>query len=270
MAKNKTFTWIVIGLFGIFTVYWLGMTLFLPVGSKYYDWFSVSYGLMALIGGIFGLGMARKWEGCKSLVGRVMVMFSLGLLFQVFGQLAYIYRIYFLGVEVPYPSIGDIGYFGYMPCYLYGILLLGQVSGVGVSLKKWKYQAQAILLLAGTLVLSYSIFLRGYEFNWSAPLTILLDFGYPLFQAINVSIAVIVFSLSKRVLGGVMKSRVRLFVLAFVAQYVADFTFLYQASRGTWYVGGINDLMYFVSYTIMVLALVQMAAVAELLVGKKE
>jgi hypothetical protein len=255
VAKKDKFTSLVLGLFVLFTIFWLYLTFFQPIGSKFHDTFSITYGVMALVGGLYGLGVSRRWEGYKSKIGRATMMFSIGLLFQVFGQLSYIYYIYFRGVEVPYPSIGDIGFFGYMPCYLYGIILLGQASGIKVGLRNIKRQIQALLIPLGMLLLSYVIFLKEYKFDWSAPITVLLDFGYPLFQAFNVSVAILVFCLTKGVLGGVMRLRVWLFILAFVAQYVADFIFLYQASRGTWFVGGINDYMYFVSYTIMVLAL---------------
>jgi hypothetical protein len=265
VVKKDRFTRVVIGFLGVFTIFWLYLTFFQPVGSKFHDAFSISYWVMALIGGIFGLGVSRRWEGYKSVVGRAMMMFSMGLLFQVFGQLSYIYYIYFRGVAVPYPSVGDIGFFGYMPCYLYGIVLLGQASGVKMGLRLWKHQIQAVLLPSGMLLLSYAVFLRGYEFDWSVPLKVWLDFGYPLFQAFNVSMAILVFSLTKGVLGGVMRLRVWFFVLAFVAQFVADFIFLYQVSRGTWFVGGINDFMYLVSYVLMVFAFIWM----DRLVGKK-
>ncbi len=107
------------------------------------------------------------------------------------------------------------------------------------------------------LAYSYWVFLKGYEFDWSAPLKIFLEFGYPLGQAIYVSLAILTLFLTRGVLGGVMKNRVLFVLFALLMQYLADYTFLYQASQETWAAGGINDYMYLASYFIMALALLQ-------------
>ena len=44
-------------------------------------------------------------------------------------------------------------------------------------------------------------------------------------------------------------------MIALMFQYLSDFTFLYQANAGTWYVGGLNDFLYFISYLMMTLSL---------------
>lgn len=46
-------------------------------------------------------------------------------------------------------------------------------------------------------------------------------------------------------------------IFALLAQFIADWTFLYQASREIWYAGGINDYMYLCSYLIMTLAIIR-------------
>ncbi len=83
----------------------------------------------------------------------------------------------------------------------------------------------------------------------------LLDFGYPLGQAIYVSLAILVAFLSRSTLGGVMRMPTLCLLYALVFQYFCDFTFLYQVQHGTWYVGGINDYMYFASYFFMTISL---------------
>ena len=103
---------------------------------------------------------------------------------------------------------------------------------------------------------SYSFFLRDYQFDWSNKLKVFLDFGYPFGQAIYVSIAIMALILCKNVLGGIMKKPLTFMLLALVVQYFCDFMFLYQANAGTWYVGGVNDYMYFVSYFLMTISLI--------------
>lgn len=106
------------------------------------------------------------------------------------------------------------------------------------------------------LGVSYLFFLQGYEFDWSNKLKIFLDFGYPFGQAIYVSIAMLAFFFSRNFLGGVMKRPLWILMFALIFQYCADFMFLYQSNTDTWYVGGINDYLYFVSYFLMTLALI--------------
>src|SRR5579872_4206927 len=89
--------------------------------------FSGTYGVLALLGGIWGVIISRKWGGFKSIFGRSILMFSVGLLLQEFGQIAY--SLYYLrNIEVPYPSLGDVGYFLTIPAYIYGVYLLGKAS----------------------------------------------------------------------------------------------------------------------------------------------
>lgn len=220
--------------------------------------FAASYGVMALVGGFVGLAASRKWGGAKSVLGKALLLFSLGLFAQEFGQLTYSYYIYFLKEPVPYPSIGDIGYFGSVLLYIWAAVLLAKTAGVGVALKSKSRVLFALLLPAAMLAISYTVFLRGYKFDFSSlhsSLTVFLDFGYPLGQAIYVAIAFLTYLLSKKLLGGVMKKKILILLFALVVQYIADFTFLYQNIHEKWVVGGWNDYLYLVAYFIMAIAL---------------
>lgn len=249
---------ILIAVFLFFTVWWLAIQL--PIASRdvLNKYFGVFYGLVALLGAIWSFIIQKQWGGKKSLMGRAILMFSLGLFLQEFGQLTYFYYFFIRHIEVPYPSIGDIGYFGSIPLYIYGTILLSKAAGVKVSLASFKNKLQAIVIPIIILGYSYFVFLQGYEFDWSHPLTIFLDFGYPLGQAIYVSVAILAVLLTRGVLGGVMKYRILFILFALLIQYVSDFTFLYQVSKEIWTAGGINDYMYLVSYFVMTLALLQL------------
>lgn len=215
------------------------------------QWFGVAYGSVALLGAIAGLTISKKWGGAKSSIGRAILMFSLGLFAQEFGQVAYWVYVFILKTDVPYPSVGDIGFFGSIPLYIYGASLLGRASGVSLSMKNVLNKIQAFIIPLILLTVSYMMFLRGYEFDWSHPLTVFLDFGYPFGQAIYISIALLAFLFSLKLLGGVMRSKILLVLFALFTQYVADFTFLYQTHNETWHAGGINDYMYLFAYLIM-------------------
>lgn len=229
--------------------------------TRFFGDFPSIYAVMALWGGVCGIFVALKWGGMRSIVGKAIFMFSLGLFAQVFGQLAYAYLAFYKNIPVPYPSIGDIGYFGSIPFYIYGTILLATASGVQIKLRSFSHKLQAVIIPVVMLVVGYFLFLQGYEFDWSNPIKIFLDFGYPFAQAIYVSLALLTYLLSRGILGGIMKSKILFILFALIIQFFSDYTFLYQSSRGVWSAGGFNDYMYLISYFVMTLALLQLETV---------
>lgn len=249
-------------LFLLLTLWWL-VGLGNPDGYKirYFGDYPSIYGVMALWGAIWGISISRSWGLVKSVMGRAIFMFSLGLFAQEFGQLAYAYLAFYKGIEVPYPSIGDIGYFGSIPLYIYGIWLLAKASGVKIQMKSIVSKIQAVIIPVVMLLLGYALFLQDYKFDWSNSLKIFFDFGYPLGQAIYISLAFLTYLLSRNSLGGIMRSKILFILFALFVQFLSDYVFLYQASKGTWSVGGINDYMYLISYFVMTLGLLQFKTV---------
>jgi len=238
-------------------IWWIWLHLIISNVSAYslLLWSDV-YQLVALFGAIFGFIASRRWGGSKSFIGRSIIAFSIGLLFQCFGQSAFGYYQHLLQVQVPYPSIADVGFFGSIIFYIYGALMLAKVSRIELS---WKFIGSKIHLILFPLImlsLSYIILLQGYQFDWSHPIKIFLDFGYPLVEAVSISIILLAFSLSQQKLGGALKTPIIFFIMALVSIYLSDFVFLYLVNNGSWYVGGINDLMYLVSYILMAFSLI--------------
>lgn len=224
-------------------------------------YWAATYSTLAIWGGLFGLFASRSWGGKRSRMGRSVAFLSIGLLLQAFGQSSFIYYITILGVSIPYPSIADVGYFGSVIFYIIGIYSLARVSGVSITLKKYRGKAFAILIPAILLIFSYNLFLSGYQFDWSNPLRVFLDFGYPIGQAVYVSIAVLAFILSKDVLGGIMRGPIIFVIYAFVIQYLADSNFLFQAINSTWTNGGYGDFLYTLAYFLMAISLIKIGYV---------
>ena len=216
------------------------------------------YQIMAIYGGIAGLIILKKIGGYKSFIGKTILFFSIGLLLQSFGQTVYSYYIFYQHTEIPYPSIGDIGFFGSIIAYVYAVVFLSKITGIKFSVVSIYTKLKAVLVPLVILFASYLFFLQGYEFDWSSKLRIFLDFGYPLGQALYLSLAIIVFLISLSLIGGAMKKPILFLIFALFFQYLSDFMFLYQAHQGTWYVGGLNDYLYFLSYFLMTMALIYM------------
>jgi hypothetical protein len=262
VIKREILGKIVLTLFCILTVWWITLRILgLSTDSVHNQVFAAVYGLISLLGVGIGFSIFQKWGGMKSKMGKSILFFTLGLLFQEVGQIIYSSYIYFLKIEIPYPSIGDLFFYGTIPLYIIGIAHLAGVSGVQISLKSFKSKIQAITIPVFILLCSYFFFLQQYEFDWSTPLTIFLDFAVPLGQAVYISLAILTYTLSKGVLGGIMKGNILFILFALFMQYIADWTFLYQASQETWYAGGINDYMYLCAYFLMTIGLLKLKTV---------
>jgi len=251
-------------LFVTLSVWWIIIAFILKNESVQTNlvW-GASYQLMAIFGVICGLIISKSWGGLKSLVGKTIIFFSIGLLMQVLGQTIFSFYNLILKVEIPYPSLADLGYFLSIPFYAYAAILLGKASGAGISMRSIHKKIQTIAIPALILTASYVIFLKGYEFDWTSPLRIFLDFGYPLGQAFYISLALLVFVLSKDYLGGLMRPKVLLILFALVIQYAADYNFLLQAYNGTWINGGYGDFIYLLAYFVMAIALINLGSIFE-------
>lgn len=226
-----------------------------------------SYQILAIFGGLIGIFFARNWGGAKSLIGRAMLSFSAGLLLQSFGQSVYAYYGIFQDVEAAYPSLGDLGFFGSIPFYIFGTISIARASGGKFGMRRVKNKVFTILLPLLLLLVSYTFFLRGYEFSEVGALTIFLDFGYPLGQAVYIALAITTFIVTQKVLGGLLKQPVLLLLFALLIQYAADFTFLYRVSRDLYVLGGGTDILYLIAYFFMFMALNKIGQVSHKLNG---
>lgn len=243
-------------LFVAFALWWLYIFMTGVVDAPINHWYGLVYGSYALWGSWWGFRTAKLWGGRKSLMGKVVLGLSLGLLAQGFGQYSYWYMNSVLGIEIPYPSIPDLGFFGTIPFYIYASWHLAKASGIRVSLKTWFNQIHALLIPVLMVGGMYLLLLRDYKYDWSTPFRIFFDFGYPIGDAIFVSIAILTFSLTKNVLGGVMKQRVWLLLAAFVAQFMSEA--FYLLLYDFYFPGSWIDLSYLIAYFLMTLGLLNL------------
>lgn len=256
LLKNKLqviFTLVFLGL----VAWWISFQHVVAAFGISVQRFGYTYGLLALAGAIVGFITAFKWGGYKTVLGKALLFFSLGLLAQEAGQLILTYYANIAKVEVPYPSWGDVAYFGSTLSYICGGAYLAKAVGVKFSLRANRYKIIAILVPVILLVASYWVFLHNHQYDWHKPLTVFLDLGYPLGDASYISLAIVAYLLSRKMLGGVMRAGILILILALFAQYVSDWTFLYQSSRGTYVPGKFDDLFYLISYFVMATAMIK-------------
>lgn len=242
---------VLIVLFILLTFWWkLSPEMTKPYADGFGFQFSYIYFLVALFGALSGLIAMRHLQKSSDL-SRAQLFFSLGLLCQVFGQVSYAYYDAAYGIVVPYPSIGDIGYFLHIPFYLIGIFYLARTSKTSIWLQSFENKFQAVTISVVTLVTAYGLFLHGYVFDWAHPLTVFLNFAYPFGQAVYVCIGILAYLAVQADQKNLTKNLIFLALMALVIQFLCDYMFVYEASRGTWVTGGNNDYLYLISYFVM-------------------
>jgi hypothetical protein len=256
LTKNKIQLFVSVVFLG-FVIWWASFQHVVGKQGLSVQWFGGTYGLMALTGAIIGFSAAKKWGGFKAVLGKALIFFSLGLLAQEAGQLILTYYTYGLKMATPYPSWGDIAYFGSTLSYLCGGIFLTKAVGIKFSLKNTKYKAVALIIPAVLFAASFAVFLHHHQYDWHHPVTVFLDLGYPLGDATYISLAIIAYLLSRKMLGGIMRASIIILIFALIVQYIADFTFLYQSSRGTYLAGKFDDLFYLVAYFITTTAMIR-------------
>jgi hypothetical protein len=247
---------IAIGYFLLLCLWWLKIKLTGgEVGTENY-FFNLSYLFFNLLGGIGGLIIAhRKWGGFKSSIGRGLSFLSLGLLGQGFGLVIWtIYNLVFR-VEIPYPSLADIGYFSLIPFYAIAMIDWSKASGARFGLRSFKGKLQVLIIPLIVLGFCYFMFLKQVGIDFKDPIKTFLDIGYPAGEAISVSLGLLTLTLSQSLLGGKMRSKLVYIIIALAFQFTTEFTFLYTSGAGIYYNASFVDLMYAGSYFLMTLGL---------------
>lgn len=210
------------------------------------------------MGVILGLNAAYKF-GYKSYVGRLIYVLSGGLFLQVVGQNVANY-LYVQDISI-YPSAADFAFFGSIILYIYASFLLLSVTGTYVAIKTTKNKLYCLLIFFIILTISYYFLLNHIAYDFSQPLIFLLDFGYPLGQAIYVSLVLVVFFLTKDYLGGAMRVPIFLLLAGLFTQYLSDYLYSFLNEKNAWMPGGFNDYMYFLGYFFLTYSFVSLSAV---------
>ena len=91
-------------------VWWLAMLITGSRDALANNSYGLILGLIPVLGGLQGLYLAKQWGGFGSAVGKALWLLSLGLVFWGLGTWIFsgYYNLY-SDVEVPYPSIADVG-----------------------------------------------------------------------------------------------------------------------------------------------------------------
>jgi hypothetical protein len=243
--------------FGLFA-WWIEINARHLTTSKQNFYFGLIYAVVALIGGVNGLIASRRWGSLKSVLGRGIIFFSIGLLCLGVGQLIFSYYNIIRQVEIPFPSAADFFYFSIIIFYILGSIALFKSSGSRFSLRSLKGKILALLVPAIALAISWFVLLQKLQIDFSGlhnGLVTFLSYSSPLGGAIYISVAVLTFQLSYKHLGGNLRKPILFLIFALMFEYVAEYLFAYRAAKGAYYNGDVDDLIFATAVTVMLLAL---------------
>ncbi len=236
-------------------IFWVGIQFSkitdLPINLLY----SFSNGFLATAIGLMGLLISKHWGGSKSAVGKAILLISLGTASWGLGTLIWSFYNFVLHVSVPYPSWADAGYIAAVPLWMIGTFYLSKATGVKYGLRKRTEQLYLFVLPIISFAFSYYLLVsvaRGGSITAGGGLLkVFFDFAYPVGDVVIITIALLVYGLSFRYLGGKFKWPVVVTLLGFVFMFISDFTFSYTTTVGSYYNGHLADLLFTVAIFVI-------------------
>lgn len=214
--------------------------------SNFY--FVLAYGFIPLLGGIFGLRKAKKWGFYSSSMGRALIFISAGLITWSIGETIWSYYNLVLQVEIPYPSLADVGFILSWPLWTVGIIYLSHATGARFALKETSGRTKLIIIPILVAALSYYFLVIVARDNTlitsREALKTFFDLAYPLGDVVILTVALVVFGLSSSLLGGTFKWPVLITLAGFVINYFGDFAFSYTTTVGTYFNAAWPDFLF--------------------------
>jgi hypothetical protein len=254
MRINR-FQRILLTIFGALVVYWIWLTLSHHTGGFYNYLYSWLFGFIPLLGGFVGIFGSRIWGGRKSALGRAVLFLSFGLFLWGAGEMVWSYYNFFVGQAAPYPSLADLGFGPSIFFWVLGVANLAQASGARFGWRKTSTKAVAVAALLVMLVISYYLLVvvarGGVITSGGGVLKVILDIAYPLGDLLALTFAVLIYTLSRRYLGGQYKAPILSILIGMAVMYCGDFTFSYTTTVNTYYNGDWGDLILMVGLTFL-------------------
>jgi hypothetical protein len=238
--------------FVLLLVFWGTLHFTGSTEGTYNDLYIFLYGLIPLFGGVAAMVGYRKWGGLSTTLGRAILLLGIGLFMWGIGESVWAYYTFFLGVELPYPSLADVFFAPSVFFYTLGTVYLSRVTSIRYSLKSVSSKIFIVLALLAALVMTYYIIVMlGHQGELLSDKTSLiksiLDIAYPLGDAMSLAVAIVVAGFSFRYSGGVYKYDVMAILVGLVCMFIADSYLSYTSTIGTAYSGDFGDLLFTVA-----------------------
>jgi len=247
-------------LFSALLGYWFYVNFITSNEDLTYIFTSV-YCTIAFVGGILGIICANSWGGSSSKIGIALLCLSFGLLFQFAFQISYSVYYFVLGIENPYPSLGDLFYVLGNLAFLLGIIKLYTVLFQQNATSK-HIRVVGFLISIGLVVTYITLYLK-YVYSpevfqidsTKAIIMLLID---ALTVGINTAMFYLIansFVISLKYMGGLLRGPVLILLASVLLFYIADIEYTISDGLGTWKPAGIDDLLLFFAYSSVVVGI---------------
>ena len=176
---------------------------------------------------------------------------GLGVLSWGLGQCAWVYLETFRGVEVPFPSVADLGYLGMVLLTPIGLLVLPS------SMQALANRVRSVLdglMVAASLVLIAWIFVVSplLEAGQDTAVALYVSLTYPLGDVVIVTIVLYMLAQQRR--QGRTFSHLALVGGGIVGFAVSDICYAYLNLTGAYSSGGVTDIGWFAGFSLILLA----------------
>lgn len=264
-TNNKMFGYlsgVFIFLFSALLVYWFYVNFLTNNEDLAYIFTSV-YCTVAFVGGVLGLICANSWGGSSSKIGKTLLFLSFGLLFQFAFQISYSVYYFVLGIENPYPSLGDVFYVLGNLAFLLGVIKLYTVLFQQNATSK-PTRFVGFLISTGLVITYISLYLK-YVYSpdvfqidsTKAIIVFLID---ALTVIINTAMFYLIansFVISLKYMGGLLRGPVLILLASVLLFYIADIEYTISDGLGNWKPAGIDDLLLFLAYSAVVVGIIR-------------
>lgn len=219
--------------------------------------------MIPFIGAIVGFYHARCWGGMQSAMGKAVGFISAGTFAWALGMLIWNYYIFISQVEIPYPSIADAAFILSWPLWTIGVLYLSKATGVKFALRELRGKILLVVVPIIAIALSYYLIIsvaRGgvFEIDATNVWKLFFDMFYPIGSAVIFTITLTFFSLSTEFLGGKYRMSIIVLIFAFLVNFIADITFSYTTTNGTYFNGAVADMLFVTGMYLFALSLALM------------
>jgi hypothetical protein len=230
----------------------VGLTLIYAFQSFYLEFLNpfsnVVSPMIAFVAVMSSALALRKYGPKLNRFSLIWVCFTAGMVLWFLGELSWSIYAFFLGVEIPYPSIADVfwlvGYVSlFAALYTYDKLFAPSISKRALGIIMTATIIMSVIVSAGLII---PIF--GLEENTT---TFTVDLAYPLLDLALLSAALVGLAVFQ---AGALGKSWLLMILGFLANTAGDMIFSYTSAQGTYYNGHPSDLLFFYGYLLFALA----------------
>jgi hypothetical protein len=207
--------------------------------------------LVVFLAAYIGIDMARKFT-LNGAVGRSLLFIALGMVSWGVGEATWFYYNVVLKTEIPYPSLGDVGFLGLIPLAAYGLFCLWRSLTIKFDAKT---KIKALIIPIPVFAFTYYVFIYSKLSESTDLLTKALNVAYPLGDAILLSFTILILFSIK---GSKLFRPIAIICLGFIVEAVADFLFSWGTAAGIYYVGWIFDTLFVAAFCILGIGLYYM------------